>query len=110
MPVSAPVGSVINAAQPSQRELRLRFKEQSLLIIKALAVFYADAVGVFLIAGFIRILIVGVQVRIKDTRPRCDIGISTFSALPDTVQTKGCQFVLAAALSIITSTVAVVHS
>ena len=59
VPVSAPVGSVADAAQTPQGELRLRLEEQALLIIKALAIFYADAVSVFLITGFIRVVAVG---------------------------------------------------
>ena len=53
------VGGVVDAAQPAKCELGIRLDEQPSLQIKAFAVFDADAAGVLLVFGFVRVVAVG---------------------------------------------------
>ena len=88
----------------------IRLDEQPSLQLKAFAVFDADAAGVLLVFGFVRVVAVGVQVGSYDAVTGRDIGITAVICRPHAVQAEAFQFVFAAAIIIAACAVAVVDS
>ena len=103
------VGGVVDAAQPAKCELGIRLDEQPSLQIKAFAVFDADAAGVLLVFGFVRVVAVGFQISRYDAVTGRDIGITAVICRPHAVQAEAFQFVFAAARAVAACAVAVVY-
>lgn len=76
---------------------------------KHLPVFDADAVGVLLVFGFVRVVAVGFQISRYAAVAGRDIGIGAVVTCPDPVQAEGLQLVFTAARAVAACAVAVVY-